>query len=84
MKFSYAFDNSQNHHARPPDALWINKLKSNMRPTEVIDTLTGETKEQTFLTADRKIKGMKTILTERGLYQQVLLVKGKRLLKCKE
>lgn len=86
----FAFDNSQNHHAKPPDALLVNKLKLNdhapsekrpklFRPTTFIDSATGEVKDQNILRDDGWVKGMRTILQERGLWDRVA---GKKIMRC--
>ena len=64
----YIFDNSQNHHARRPDALWAANLNlgdggknvKNLRDT----TWNGEIQ---YMQKDDKQKGIRSILEEREL-----------------
>lgn len=71
----FTFDNSQNHHAKPPDALTVNVLNlkdggKNARPMRdgwFVDE-NGQRMVQSMHTSNGTLKGLKTILTERGLW----------------
>jgi hypothetical protein len=71
----FAFDNSQNHHARSPDALYSYNLNlsdggkniKKMRDTTFIDR-NGIQQTQLMQTGAGVQKGIKTILIERGLW----------------
>jgi hypothetical protein len=73
----FAFDNSMSHHKRAPDGLDASliPLKDGgkncplMRSTKFTD-VNGQIIQQNMLLADGTPKGMKTILTERGLWLQ--------------
>jgi hypothetical protein len=82
----FCFDNSQNHHAKPPDGLVVSKLnlidggkgKENIEDTDpfrIRDTTftnaNGQVVQQSMVTAGRKQKGIKTILSERGLWDDL-------------
>ena len=65
----FCFDNSQNHHARKPNALWVHNMNLNdggkqpiLRPT------TWNGVPQSLQYDDGKQKGIRTILTERQLW----------------
>lgn len=91
----FAFDNSQNHHAAPPDALKVSKFTLNdkkqtikdpilLRDTQFIDS-EGNIVQQTFYKNDGTvIKGIKEVLEERGLWDQVanLGKRGGKLMTC--
>lgn len=69
----FMFDNSQNHHAKPPDALSVNCINlkdggKNARPMrDGWFTVNGERVNQTLYSSGI-LKGLKTILIERNLW----------------
>jgi hypothetical protein len=70
----FVFDNSQNHHAKPPDALSVSIINlkdggKNTRPMRngwYINS-SGQRVDQPLYTQN-KLKGLKTILIERGIW----------------
>ena len=79
----YLFDNSQNHHARRPDALWADNLNlsDGGKNTKPLRDTTWNGAIQHMQTQDGKQKGIKTILTERNLWIEGLKLDCKL---CKE
>ena len=79
----YIFDNSQNHHARRPDALWASNLNlsDGGKNTKHLRSTTWNGQVQLMQTADGKQKGIKSILTERNLWVNGLKLDCKP---CKE
>ena len=73
----FMFDNSQNHHAKPPDALSVNILNlkdggKNPRPMRngwYIGN-NGERVIQIMYSSEYGLRGMKSLLIERGLWPQ--------------
>jgi hypothetical protein len=72
----FMFDNSQNHHAKPPDALNVNVLNlkdggKNSRPMRNgwFTDMNGQRVSQTLYTAGL-LKGVRTILIERNLWPE--------------
>ena len=79
----YLFDNSQNHHARRPDALWADNLNlsDGGKNTKSLRDTTWNGAIQHMQTQDGKQKGIKTILMERNLWVEGLKLDCKL---CKE
>ena len=81
------FDNSQNHHAKAPDALVANRLNLKdggkdvplMKKTYYTKVGTNEVVQQSMQTANGVQKGVKTILEERELWD---MLQGRKLLLC--
>ena len=79
----YLFDNSQNHHARRPDALWADNLNlsDGGKNTKLVrDTIWNGVLQQ-MQTPDGRQKGIRTILNERNLWIDGLKLDCKH---CKE
>ena len=78
----FMFDNSQNHRALPPDALNAKVLPlkdggKNVKPQRNgWFTHNKETIIQSMMTSEGKPKGLRTILTERGLWDCTLSRNG--------
>jgi hypothetical protein len=86
----FCFDNSQNHHAKSQDALVSSRLNLSdgganvpiLRDTTYTSPLDPNVQiVQKMQTEDGIQKGIKTILTERGLFQQLL---GRKVLECSD
>ena len=69
----FIFDNSQNHHARRPDALWAANLNlsDGGKHIKPLRNTTWNGVVQLMQTTDGKQKGIKTILTESGLTRHI-------------
>jgi hypothetical protein len=78
-KLLFAFDNSQNHHARAPDALYVKNinLSDGGKAVKMLRNTVWNDRPHLMQTAAGKQKGVKTILEERGLYPN-----HKLLLEC--
>ena len=63
----FCFDNSQNHHARKPNALWVHNMNLNDGGKHLRAT-TWNGVPQSLQYDDGKQKGIRTILTERQLW----------------
>ena len=78
-KLLFAFDNSQNHHARAPDALYVQNINlgDGGKAVKKLRDTVWNGQPQLMQTAQGVQKGVKTILEERGLYPN-----HKLLLEC--
>ena len=88
----FLFDNSQNHHARAPDALNANKMnKSNggknqqlMRDGWFLDTDGNRVQQKMFLDDGKTAKGVRHVLQERNLWNASLSLDEARILLSKQ
>ena len=88
----FMFDNSQNHHASPPDALNANKMNlSNgginqrlMRDGWFLDTNGNRVEQKMVLDDGRTSKGVRQVLQERNLWNASLSLKEARTLLSKQ
>ena len=88
----FVFDNSQNHHAKAPDALSVSKMNlkdggANQRLMRNgwLMSAEGMIIQQTMVLDDGKTsKGLQRVLSERGLWDPLLSVKDARELLAKQ
>ena len=84
----FVFDNSQNHHAKPPDALTVSKMNMGdggvnqrlMRAGWFLDQNGNRIEQKMVLDDGVTSKGLKRVLQERGLWNSSLNVKEARKL----
>ena len=82
----FMFDNSQNHHAKPPDALSVSGMnlsngganQRRMRNGWYLDSSGNRIEQEMVLEDGVTSKGLKPVLQERGLWHPSLNVKGEK------